>query len=167
MLPLADKGRARSRASCPPALILHADRRSASVERDGDKVCCAFPSSLNSSLKNHCMIWNGTDQSRYKGLLCDQELGLIVLWSSVSQEHYRAACSGHPAASGALFQGGGEDGGLTKSSFAFHVPAMLLSIGSAGVPPSAAVLTLGHILSASSSKVFSKGRPLDVLFIIF
>eukprot|EP00076_Gallus_gallus_P048571 XP_421827.4 transcription elongation regulator 1-like protein [Gallus gallus] len=34
---LSDNGRERSRASCPPALILHADRRSASVERDGDK----------------------------------------------------------------------------------------------------------------------------------
>lgn len=134
ILPLADNGRERSRASCPPALILHADRRSASVERDGDKVCCAFPSSLNSSLKNHCMIWNGTNQSSYKGLLCNQELGLVVLWSSVSPEHYRAACSGHPSASGALSRGGGVDGELPNSSSAFHTSATLLSIGSAGVP---------------------------------
>uniref|UniRef100_A0A8C2SPJ2 Transcription elongation regulator 1-like protein n=1 Tax=Coturnix japonica TaxID=93934 RepID=A0A8C2SPJ2_COTJA len=35
--PFPDKGRERSRASCPPALILHTDRRSNSVERDGDK----------------------------------------------------------------------------------------------------------------------------------
>ncbi|OXB82537.1 UNVERIFIED_CONTAM: hypothetical protein H355_005792 [Colinus virginianus] len=34
---LTEKGRERSRGSCPPALILHTNRRSTSVERDGDK----------------------------------------------------------------------------------------------------------------------------------
>ncbi|XP_035403757.1 transcription elongation regulator 1-like protein isoform X2 [Cygnus atratus] len=34
---LTDNGKESSRPSCPPTLILHADRKSAPVERDGDK----------------------------------------------------------------------------------------------------------------------------------
>ncbi|NXC43438.1 TCRGL protein, partial [Penelope pileata] len=73
---LTDSSREPSRASCPPALILHADRKSASVERDGDKDHSFKLVNEDNSTSNGnkpvastpvpgspwCVVWTGDDR---------------------------------------------------------------------------------------------------------
>jgi len=61
--PLTDNGKESSRASCPPAFILHTERKSTAVESDGEKVCDGI-----SSFKNLVKLLNCTKQSQDKGL---------------------------------------------------------------------------------------------------
>ncbi|NXD56771.1 TCRGL protein, partial [Corvus moneduloides] len=56
----ADRGKESSRASCPPTLILHTERKSVPTGSDSDKVCAGASSRASWDLR--CVVWTGDDR---------------------------------------------------------------------------------------------------------